>query len=173
MTIATIYALFGDDLCMLAFTYKADNTFYSITTLCLLLFVIEIILASVAKQGYLGGFFFWLDLISTFSLLFDIGWIWNVIYGNSMNTSAASQATQVSRISRGAQVGTKTGRILRIMRLLRLIRIMKLYKHAQQAIYEETDVIAKYEATVSHTQNESRKSLMHSHIQVAPELPTP
>lgn len=50
MTILTIYALFGDDLRLLAFTKEDDPVFYSITIACFVFFVIEITLASYSKE---------------------------------------------------------------------------------------------------------------------------
>ncbi len=81
MTIVTIYALFGDDIRMLSFAKTADDTFYILTIIAMSLFILEIILGSIAKEDYFLGFYFWLDLIASLSLIFDIGWFWNVILG--------------------------------------------------------------------------------------------
>lgn len=35
MTIITVYALFGDDIRLLAFSLSADDVFFSISTFCL------------------------------------------------------------------------------------------------------------------------------------------
>ena len=43
MTVITIYALFGDDVRILAFSKEADDAFYSISTFCLLCFGLELI----------------------------------------------------------------------------------------------------------------------------------
>jgi hypothetical protein len=83
MTITTIYSLFGDDIRTLAFNINADNVFNVLTSIALALFAIEIILASFAKDEYFLGFYFWLDLISTVSLITDIGWIMDAIMGVS------------------------------------------------------------------------------------------
>ena len=134
MTIVTLYALFGDDIRSLAFTLDADDTFYTITSVVMALFGIEIILASVAKDDYFLGFYFWLDLISTVTLVFDIGWFWNLILGGTTNITNALQASNVAKKGKGASIGTKASRIGRIVRLIRLIRIVKLYKSATTAL---------------------------------------
>ena len=77
MTLITVYALFGDDIRAVAFKKNADNTFYSLTSVCMFFFTLEIILASIVKPDYFLGFYFWLDIIATVSLVFDIGWIWD------------------------------------------------------------------------------------------------
>jgi len=145
MTLVTIYALLGDDLKLLTTTKEADIYFTWCTSIALVLFMIELILASIGKEGYLNSFFYWLDLVSTLSLVTDIPPIWNQIIGdtatndvgtelnskdtkknNSNNESA--DAASLARASRGARIGTKAGRIARVVRLIRLIRIVKLYK---------------------------------------------
>src|SRR3569833_560007 len=83
MTLVTIYALFGDDFRQLFFSKQADNAFYICTIIAMSFFMLEIILASISKEGYFLGFYFWLDLIATVSLIFDIGWFWDAILGTS------------------------------------------------------------------------------------------
>jgi hypothetical protein len=81
MTIITVYALFADDLRLIAFTKVADEIFYAITFTALCSFLLELVLASIATPDYFFGFYFWLDLIATLSLLTDIAWIWDPIVG--------------------------------------------------------------------------------------------
>ncbi len=125
MTLITVYSLFFDDIRALAFPPSSDNTFYGITTFCMAAFLIEIFLASLVKEDYFLTFFFWLDLISTISMIPDIGWIWNQITGAGKSANVAS----ISKTSRASRVT----RVIRIVRLIRLIRIVKLYKTAKQA----------------------------------------
>ena len=79
MTIVTVYALFFDDIRILLFPKAADDFFYGITLLGMILFTAEIIIASYAKDGYSGSFFYWLDIISTVTMIPDCGWIWEPI----------------------------------------------------------------------------------------------
>jgi hypothetical protein len=48
--------------------------------------LVELIASSIAKPDYIFGFYFWLDLVATVSLIPDIGWIWNPIVGNEENS---------------------------------------------------------------------------------------
>jgi hypothetical protein len=91
MTILTVYTLFGDDVRVLAFDKTADVTFWILTSVSFGAFALEIILASISKDEYFLGFYFWLDLISTISLITDIGWIMNAMMGTS-GTGGASNA---------------------------------------------------------------------------------
>ena len=79
MTILTVYALFADDIRVLAFTVHEDDVFYGLSAVCLFFFAFELILSSWAKPGYLGSFYFWLDLVATLSLIPDVGWLWAAI----------------------------------------------------------------------------------------------
>jgi len=64
---------------------EADDYFYSFTVFSLSLFAIEIILASIVKENYFLGFYFWLDIISTISLITDIGWLMEDLIGSKGN----------------------------------------------------------------------------------------
>jgi hypothetical protein len=137
MTLITIYALLGDDLRLLFFPRSADNSFTALTSFSMLLFFVELILASFAKTDYLNSFFFWLDLFSTLSLITDIEPAMDLIFGTS--DADASDTVSLARASRGARIGTRAGRMTRVIRLIRLIRIVKLYKSANQAMVKDED----------------------------------
>jgi hypothetical protein len=134
MTLITIYALLGDDIKMMTTSKSADVYFTIMTSVALLLFLVELIIQSIGKADYCNTFFFWLDLISTVSLVTDIEPIWNRILGDHQETqiekAEEQDAAALARASRGARIGTKAGRIARVVRLIRLIRIVKLYKSA-------------------------------------------
>jgi len=125
MAVTTIYALFGDDIRLLAFRKPADDVFYGLSSAALFLFALEIGLSVYAfGRSYLHSFYFWLDVVATLSLIPDIGWIWEPMVGannDSTNTGAL-------RAGRASRAGTRAGRIVRIVRLVRLIRIAKVFK---------------------------------------------
>lgn len=75
MTLITIYSLFFDDIRILLLPKDLDDLFYVVTLVCMFCFFVEIFLASIAKEDYFLSFFFWLDFISTVSMIGDIGWI--------------------------------------------------------------------------------------------------
>lgn len=138
MTVITVYALFADDFRLLFSTKPADDVFYSITLISFLLFLLELLLASLATPDYFLGFYFWLDLIATLSLITDIAWIWDEIVGTEdVDASNADQAGSVARAGRSARIGTRASRLARVIRLIRLIRVVKLYKNAQNALIKE------------------------------------
>jgi len=124
MTTITIYALFGDDIRVLSTDKDGDPVFWGINIFAMIMFSLEVIIACLGRQDYFNGFFFWLDAISTLSLLLDIGWFTNILFGSGGGAGANSAAT-LARAGRASRVGTKAGRIVRIVRLIRLVKLYK------------------------------------------------
>mmetsp|Transcript_28745 Transcript_28745/g.43412 ORF Transcript_28745/g.43412 Transcript_28745/m.43412 type:complete len:284 (+) Transcript_28745:698-1549(+) len=127
MTLITIYALYFDDLRLLFFDKSQDDVFYGITLVGIICFTCEILLASYAKKDYWNSFFFWLDIVSTLSMIPDCGWIWDFLIGGE--GGGDSNAYDLAKTSRAGRVT----RVIRVIRLIRLIRIVKLYKQTQIA----------------------------------------
>lgn len=73
--------LFGEDIRLLSFSLDADPVFTYLNIVAIIIFSIEIVLRSVAKKDYLNSFFFWLDMISTISIISDIDPIWAAMVG--------------------------------------------------------------------------------------------
>ena len=127
----TLYALFGDDIRVTSFTAPDDYKFDIINIICLSSFFVEFVVSSICKQGYLFSFFFFLDFISTFSILLDIQMFTNAI---GLTSGKASKSSSIARAGRASRIGTRAGRIVR---LIRLIRLVKLYKTASKTKTKE------------------------------------
>jgi len=140
ITLVTLYALFGDDIKIAFFSKSADEAFNVITSIVLGIFVVEISINAWVQEGYLNSFYFWLDIVSTLSLITDIQWIWTLFVGQDEDYSAnnAEQAGQLARAGRGARIGTRAGRITRVIRLVRLIRIGRLWHKANARLNRAT-----------------------------------
>jgi class 3 adenylate cyclase len=136
LTAATIYALFGEDLRSAAAEASQDKIFQGFTIVIFIVFTVEIGLTCYSKPDYVFKFYFWLDLVSTISLIADMG---VVLDGSesasdtltSSSANGGNPAAATLRVGRATRVGTKASRIVRIVRLVRLVRIVKLYKHAK------------------------------------------
>lgn len=138
MTLWTIYALFGDDIRLLATRKSADPVFYVFTLVAMGFFTLEIVLCSIFKPGYFLGFYFWLDIISTITMIMDVGWVWNLVMPTeSAAGTQAKKVAQLARASRSARLGSKASKLVRIVRLVRMLRIVKLYKHSNAAMANE------------------------------------
>jgi len=133
-TVLTVWSLFSDDIRQLTANRATDDGFYVVTVIVFAYFSLEIIVASFAVSRYFLSFYFWLDIISTISMLLDVGWISALIFGsNSQLGAVGKQGLKLARAARASKVGSKAGRMLRILRLIRLIRIAKVYKVADQS----------------------------------------
>jgi hypothetical protein len=128
MSAVTIYSLFFDDIRTASVTVTEDGIFYGITSFAMFMFAFEITLACIAKEGYFNSFFFWLDFVSTITMIPDIGWLWFLIVGQG-STGQVGNAAQLAKTSRAGRIT----RVIRVIRLIRLIRIVKLYKSAKMA----------------------------------------
>jgi hypothetical protein len=119
------------------FTKEDDNVFLTLNIITLLLFTMEVVLSSIGISSYFGNFFFWLDLISTISIITDIEPVWNFMIG----TDALDDDGSYGGSDRGARMGSKAGRMARVVRLFRLIRLVKLYKQMVQGFENEAQKI--------------------------------
>ena len=142
MSVVTLYTLFLDDIRTIFIGKDKDEIFFGITLLCFIIFMVEIIIGATCRQIYFLTFFFWLDLISTLSMLPDIGWFWDIVVGGGNNVQAGN-AAQLAKTSRAGRVT----RVIRVIRLIRLIRIVKLYKQAKlaQKKVEDDEKKVRYE----------------------------
>lgn len=82
------------------------------------IFSIECILLTAAKPGYFMGFFFWMDILGTASVLLDISFIGDNLLGSNDNSS-------VLRAARAAKVGARSSRLAKLMRLFRLLSLFR------------------------------------------------
>lgn len=71
LLIVTLYSLFADDYRVLASGKKLDVIYDVFTILCLSIFTIEILIAAIWKPLYAKSYYFYLDIISTASLILD------------------------------------------------------------------------------------------------------
>jgi hypothetical protein len=99
MTLWTLYTLFADDIKMMATSRSADDVFSSFTIAAMVFFTTEIVLSCIAKPDYLFGFYFFLDVISTATMIMDVHWIWEPILTGGYS-DAAAQAQKVSQMAR-------------------------------------------------------------------------
>mmetsp|Transcript_23680 Transcript_23680/g.55238 ORF Transcript_23680/g.55238 Transcript_23680/m.55238 type:complete len:1002 (-) Transcript_23680:128-3133(-) len=113
----TVYALTGDDVRMLFTDKPADIVFNMLTIGCIVVFALELVLSCIGKEDYFGGFFFFLDAISTVTLVLDLTWV--------SDSFADDSELDGARSGRTARMGARIGRVVRV---LRLVRIAKLYK---------------------------------------------
>lgn len=77
MLLVTVYALCGEDLKLLFFPPEDDVVFMWLNVAALIIFSVELALTAYARKDYFGSLIFWLDVISTVSILTDIEPVWS------------------------------------------------------------------------------------------------
>jgi len=68
-------ALFGQDFNDLVLPKDAQPIFDILAFVAIGVFLFELILCWIARKEYRWSFFFWLDLISTLSIILDVSFI--------------------------------------------------------------------------------------------------
>ncbi|KAJ8609169.1 hypothetical protein CTAYLR_008409 [Chrysophaeum taylorii] len=149
--LVTTFALFGDDIRIMAFTGRgsADLTFSILNVIGMAIFTFEIGGLCSTKAEYFNGFYFWLDVVSTASMIFDIKWL------NPGATDGSASVARTGKVSKSA----KGGRIVRIARLVRLVRILKLFKMKKNLESSEDEEEDEDEEMVSRQPSKVAKKL--------------
>lgn len=86
------------------------------------------------QEGYFLRFYFWLDLLSTGTMVLDLVWV-----SDLMSIGQASNATNVIQIARAGRVSKLGARTARFIRIIRLMRMLRLYKNASVAMTSDQE----------------------------------
>jgi class 3 adenylate cyclase len=117
--VATIYGLFASDLSLALGNKDGDFVMDVATLVVFIVFVFELLMSLVCVPTYFH-FFFWLDLVATISMYFEIGFF-------SQSSSLGSNLA-LAKAGRAAKAGARAGRLVSILRLIRLVKIFKFAK---------------------------------------------
>ena len=71
LLIVTLYSLFADDYRVMVSGKQLDSFYDAFVIICLAVFAVEIVIAAIWKPFYLNSYYFYLDIISTASLILD------------------------------------------------------------------------------------------------------
>ena len=119
LAFVTLWVLFSDDLRFACMPPDADVAMGWISIICMCIFILEITMYSLASRSYVGSFFFWLDVLATVSMVFDIPAVEEAIFNLLNGDSTTLESAALARATRTSRVGTKAGRIASV-RLLEL-----------------------------------------------------
>jgi hypothetical protein len=75
--ILTVFIMFIKDIQIGFLSASEDEIIDTFQTLAFFLFILEIIFTSFAKKDYLNSFFFWLDVVSTMTIIQDINFMFD------------------------------------------------------------------------------------------------
>merc|ERR1719313_596459 len=115
-------ALFFADLCMII-QVPSDTPANVILSLVFIIFLAEFLGLAATDASYMFSFFFWMDLLGTVSMIFDISYL----LGNDAESSEKYTGQQgqenliVVRAARATKLGARAGRLSRVMKLLRFL----------------------------------------------------
>lgn len=90
--ILTFFIMFIADIQNGWLSADSDHYIDALQTTIMVLFTIEIFLTCLAKEGYFNSFFFWLDVVSTLSIIQDIGFIFDPLL--NAGTQSARYTTE-------------------------------------------------------------------------------
>jgi hypothetical protein len=97
-----------------------DPYFLAFTITAILIFTVEIILSSLCRPGYFFRFYFWMDLVASFSLLCDIPSFVDFI---TFDADDSNRHLTLDRISKAAQAGARAARIMQVISVLQLLHL--------------------------------------------------
>ena len=144
-----------------------DPGFAGLNMVCFALFTIEFIVNVMVKDNYFrmtryeefakeenkklplssridllmpGSFYFWLDLVSTVTLILDfpvvscsMGACEHATISSGSASAGSSNVFNNPRLSKASRVGARAGRVVKVIRMVRLIRLVKLFKYSAAA----------------------------------------
>ncbi|RYH32743.1 3',5'-cyclic nucleotide phosphodiesterase [archaeon] len=135
MTVVLLLSLFLPDGWVLGNApQSADKALFAIMVAIFVCFSVEMAILAWVQDGYFPNFYFWLDLVGTISIIFDIGWITDEFIPEG---SSVSQ-TSLVRATRAAKLGARYGRLMRLLRLLRFLKFLPCFKNMSEDEFEPT-----------------------------------
>ena len=131
-----VFTMIGDDFKIAFLSISVDGVFNIITILAMVIFTFEIIVNSIIQSDYFNSFFFWLDIITSLTLIFDISWVMEsmIFSGHDYIANTPEEAQQAIISDEGEALGTKHGQYYRIIRLIRLMRVGRLWRYANKRL---------------------------------------
>jgi class 3 adenylate cyclase len=158
----TIYVLFADDIKIMATARYVDTVFSVSYAVCFFIFIAELLFNSWCKstfisiwpprlEGYALSFFWWLDVISTISLLPDINFL-----AEPMGLEGFDNA------GGGSQSYTQAGRVVRLVRLVRMVRLYRIASERRARKAHEEELLEMARMGVITFEEVEKQSLLYN-----------
>lgn len=100
----------------------------TIVVIVMAIFIFETATYSYCQDGYLFGFYFWMDIVGTLSMILDINWIIDKFSGQGSETQSGSYLRAV----RAAKLGARYGRLMRFFKFLKYLRYLPCFKEGEE-----------------------------------------
>jgi hypothetical protein len=163
-----LMSLFISDSWVLANAHTTDDdVLYTILCIIFGIFVLETTVLSYCQDGYLLGFFFWMDTLGTLSIILDIGWIADTF----MPSSGATSKGSLLRAARAAKLGARYGRLMRLTKFLKFFKFLPCFNSGADAEPEPTmSAVRKVSAELSSVLSRRVAALVMLIVIVVPFL---
>lgn len=119
-TLCLLIALFGSGTCVLMDLpdWPTNAIMDVVMTIVMMLFIVECVLRSYGQYHvYFLSFFFWMDVLGSASMVFDISFILGDA-GKISTSGENGMNTVMMRAARAARVGARAGRLLKPLKWL-------------------------------------------------------
>eukprot|EP00929_Paragymnodinium_shiwhaense_P117905 TRINITY_DN8939_c0_g1_i1.p1 TRINITY_DN8939_c0_g1~~TRINITY_DN8939_c0_g1_i1.p1 ORF type:complete len:934 (-),score=209.72 TRINITY_DN8939_c0_g1_i1:157-2958(-) len=126
MIVCLVLALFLPDCWVLA-GVNSNTEIDVMLSMVMLLFTVEFFSLSLLDANYLLSFFFWMDIVGTLSMMFDITYLLGKSFGSDhtepreLDGGNTARNVMLLRATRAAKVGARAGRLSRVLRVLRYL----------------------------------------------------
>ena len=134
MYIMNIFSLFSNDIMHIWLNKNVDIYFDIINLITVLYFILEIFIFLILDEGYFNSLIFWIDIVGTILIIFNVELITNYIFGYNDIAHSSSRTTN-STIEYLNIVITMLERVLRMAKVLKclkfhtLIEVKNKFKH--------------------------------------------
>jgi len=180
--LVTLWALLGDDIRSLAVSGSQDHLFLPATIICIAYFTLETgaprrgagrgarsltapaALLSLCRRKYFLNFYFWLDVLSTLSLFFDVPAIYNLAVHNVSVGASPGTGGTLTILGSTVNAAAKAGQILR---LVRLVRTSRAFQATDERPPESLSVLGYVRRTASLFRSGSSASSLDARRRVA------
>ncbi|CAE8614407.1 unnamed protein product [Polarella glacialis] len=150
MVVCLIFALFGGSLWILLDIPDDPGNIVLDTLMCIVtaLFVLEMIFCCLVDLAeYPLSFFFWMDVLGTASMVFEISFLLGT--AGKIQTASASIDAVLLRTARAAKVGARVGRLSKLMKCLSYAFLGKVNKVNTNSTVEAKVLSQKLMLTLS------------------------
>jgi len=121
--VALFLALFlGDLFTLLQVSTNTEQDV--ILTVVFAVFVLEFFGLMLIDVKYFLGFFWWMDLLGTASMVFDISYMAGADATEPQVSSSSTNSVVLIRATRAAKLGARAGRLSRVVKLLRFLPLL-------------------------------------------------
>lgn len=115
-----------------------------ILTTVLVLFLIETTMYSMCQEAYFLGFYFWMDVIGTLSIILDLSYVTDLF-----DTRQGKRTGSYLRAVRAAKLGARYGRLMRFFKFMKYLRHLPCFQNTE-ATEPTMNAVRKVANELSH-----------------------